>query len=113
MKRRSKASKSFTKPRAVDQSLKRWRDPGRDKPFLAALAPFLRLGAPADMPHLMESLRENRARIVEALNEVDLTREIGNLLLSEAGIAHAIFGLSHQTHPWTAPNGPCRACSVR
>jgi hypothetical protein len=96
------AFKSFQKlyeAWAVDQSLKRWRDPGRDKPFLAALAPFLRPGAPADMPRLLESLRENRARIVEALNEVDLTREIGNLLLSEAGIAHAIFGLSHQTHP--------------
>ena len=44
-------------------------------------------------------LRRNRAEIVGALNEVDLRREEGNLLLTSAGVVHAIFGLSHQTHP--------------
>ena len=37
--------------------------------------------------------------LVDTLNEVDLTRERGNLFLSSAGVVHAIFGLSHQTHP--------------
>jgi hypothetical protein len=44
-------------------------------------------------------LRRNRAEIVDALNEIDLRREDGNLLLTNAGLVHAIFGLSHQTHP--------------
>ena len=36
--------------------------------------------------------------MVMTLNEVDLEREAGNLLLSPSGCAHAIFGLSHQCH---------------
>ena len=47
----------------------------------------------------LRQVRENRAAIVDTLNEIDLGRESGQLLLSGAGVVHAIFGLSHQTHP--------------
>ena len=46
----------------------------------------------------LSMLRENRARIVDVLNEVDLRKEAGNMLLTSAGMLHAIFGLSHQFH---------------
>jgi len=45
------------------------------------------------------AVRANRAAIADTLNDVDLREERGNLLLSHAGLVHAIFGLSHQTHP--------------
>ena len=66
------------------------------------LQPFTQSGKPEQSARLtewLEQLRTNRAQIVEVLNEVDLEREDGNLLLTSAGVMHAIFGLSHQTHP--------------
>jgi hypothetical protein len=69
------------------------------------LQPFLRaagVGKPTTyetIAETLDALRHNRARIAEAVNEVDLRSEAGNLLLTSAGILHAIFGLSHQTHP--------------
>jgi hypothetical protein len=47
----------------------------------------------------MGALRRNRAELVDALNEIDLRREEGNLLLTSAGTVHAIFGRSLETHP--------------
>ena len=52
-----------------------------------------------DLHRWLRSVRQNRACFVESLNDVDLRAESGNLLLSGAGLIHAIFGLSHQTHP--------------
>lgn len=46
----------------------------------------------------LSKLRENRASIVDVLNVIDLRNEAGNLLLTSAGMLHAIFGLSHQFH---------------
>ncbi|MEO6951530.1 MAG: hypothetical protein ABI321_06945 [Polyangia bacterium] len=51
-----------------------------------------------DLLPTLSKLRENRANIVDVLNEVDLREEAGNLLLTSAGMLHAIFGLSHQFH---------------
>jgi hypothetical protein len=59
----------------------------------AYVPPAFELGA------WLRDVRANRARIVDTLNEIDLKREAGNLFLTAAGIVHAIFGLSHQTHP--------------
>jgi len=61
------------------------------------LAPFVR-AEPDTLVAVMRRLRQNRAQLVDVLNEVDLRREAGNLLLTPAGVVHAIFGLSHQTH---------------
>ena len=81
---------------ATRQALEGWR---RDDDAATAeeLAPF----APAafDLRAWLGRVRGNRAAIVETLNEIDLKDERGNLLLSSAGVVHAIFGLSHQTHP--------------
>ena len=52
-----------------------------------------------DLANWVKETKENRARVVSVLNEVDLRKESGNLLLMSAGMPHAIFGLSHQTHP--------------
>jgi hypothetical protein len=85
---------------ANTQALARWRHD--DEADLAArLLPLVRDGRAA-LPALVERLRAlrlNRAAFVETLNELDLRREQGNLLLIGAGMVHAIFGLSHQTHP--------------
>jgi hypothetical protein len=81
---------------AGEQALARWR---RDDDDLTAdaLEPFL--DPEFDPRAWLTAVRENRAAIVDPLNEIDLTREDGRLFLSSAGIIHAIFGLSHQTHP--------------
>ena len=50
-----------------------------------------------NVEELFAQVAENRARIVSVLNEID-TKE-GDIILSPAGYPHAIFGLSHQTHP--------------
>jgi mannose-6-phosphate isomerase class I len=84
---------------ATAQALAQWRrDDGAEvADELARVA-----GNPAHASqfrqHLGE-LRANRAAFVALLNEIDLRREAGNILLSPAGMIHAIFGLSHQTHP--------------
>jgi hypothetical protein len=61
--------------------------------------PFVRPEKATRLALTLKQLRQNRAQLVEVLNEVDLRREVGNLLLTPAGVIHAIFGLSHQTHP--------------
>ncbi|HZS39244.1 MAG TPA: hypothetical protein VFF06_20575 [Polyangia bacterium] len=63
------------------------------------LRPFLKRGAGARLVEWMGALRQNRAQLVDALNELDLRREEGNLLLTGAGTVHAIFGQSLKTHP--------------
>jgi hypothetical protein len=85
---------------AVEQSLAGWRHGAADAGFVARLAPFLAAGAePPRLEALVRRLRENRARTVALFNEVSLEEEVGNALLSPAGMPHAIFGLSHQGHP--------------
>jgi hypothetical protein len=81
---------------ATRQALKAWRRDD-DATTAAELAEFLE--ASFDLRAWLSGVRGNRAAIVETLNEVDLKEERGNLLLSGAGVVHAIFGLSHQTHP--------------
>jgi len=81
---------------ATRQSLEAWlRDD--DATTAAELGRFL--DPSFDVQAWLARVRLNRAAIVDTLNEVDLTRERGNLFLSSAGVVHAIFGLSHQTHP--------------
>jgi len=81
---------------ASQQALAAWRRDDDDD-TASALGAFV---DPAlDLRSWLRSVRGNRAAIVDALNEIDLTRETGHLFLSNAGIVHAIFGLSHQTHP--------------
>jgi hypothetical protein len=81
---------------ATAQALGGWRRDD-DGVTVTALAPFL---DPAfELGAWLRAVRANRAAIVDVLNDVDLHEERGNLLLSSAGIVHAIFGLSHQTHP--------------
>lgn len=86
---------------AIEQALRGWTQNARPEleAFVHALEPFLRAGARANAAELLTDLRENRARFVARLNVANLLEELDNMLLSEAGVAHAIFGLSHQTHP--------------
>ena len=96
---------------AVQEALAGWRsdDPGPAEAFAAQAAPFL---PPADVFGLESwtgRVKHNRAKVVGVLNEVDLRQEMGNLLLMEAGIPHAIFGLSHQTHPTDRSRDALRA----
>ncbi len=87
---------------ATAQALTGWRrDDDRDA--AAALGPFVEPGF--DLAGWLGAVRANRAAIVDSLNDVDLKDETGNLLLSSAGIVHAIFGLSHQTHPLDRSRG--------
>src|SRR5439155_3355929 len=79
---------------ATAQARAQWLD-GDDAAIAARLQPFAR----APLAQCIGPLRRNRAEFVGALHELDLRREEGNLLLSPAGMVHAIFGLSHQTHP--------------
>src|SRR5438034_1114501 len=65
----------------------------------AGLRPLVRAGEGERLECWIGMLRKNRADIVDVLNEIDLRSEAGNLLLTPAGVIHAIFGLSHQTHP--------------
>jgi hypothetical protein len=81
---------------ATDQALAAWRRED-DGAAHAELAPFV--DPSFDLRGWLESTRANRAALVDTLNEIDLRREAGHLLLSAAGVVHAIFGLSHQTHP--------------
>jgi hypothetical protein len=81
---------------AAQQALARWQ---RDDDAAAASLFGDLIDASFDLPSWLASARANRAKIVDALNEVDLKRESGHLLLTSAGCIHGIFGLSHQTHP--------------
>jgi hypothetical protein len=81
---------------ASRQALEGWR---RDDDDVAAslLGPFVQPSL--DLPTWLRAVRSNRACFADALNDVDLAGEAGQLLLMGAGVIHAIFGLSHQTHP--------------
>ncbi|MFH1878404.1 MAG: hypothetical protein ABH883_06330 [Candidatus Omnitrophota bacterium] len=50
-----------------------------------------------DAEELFNRIAKLRARIVGVFNEIPF--EDGKVILSPAGYPHAIFGLSHQTHP--------------
>ncbi|MFA6004058.1 MAG: hypothetical protein WC881_08315 [Elusimicrobiota bacterium] len=78
-----------------------WRSgaAGPDLRLTEELGPLLKPGQSRFLPVLLAGLCANRARIVETLNQVDLAAEAGNLLLVRGGVIHALFGLSHQTHP--------------
>ena len=81
---------------ATEQALAGWhRDD--DAATVAALRDFV---DPAlDLAAWLCAVRANRSVIAGSLGEIDLREEAGNFLLSPAGIVHAIFGLSLQTHP--------------
>jgi hypothetical protein len=86
---------------AVVQSLKKWRLTETDghRRLVRSFAPFLRDPSDPRVSGILAQLRDNRARIVSVLNEINLSREHGRLLLSPAGTVHSIFGLSLQVHP--------------
>lgn len=100
---------------AVHEALAAWRseDPGPSEAFASEAAPFLPAPDLFDLQSWTGRVKHNRAKIVGLLNEVDLRREAGNLLLMEAGIPHAIFGLSHQTHPSDHSRDALRALYLR
>ena len=50
-----------------------------------------------DVKSILEEIRAVRAEIVSFLNEIKLVP--GQVIISPVGYPHAIFGLSHQTHP--------------
>jgi hypothetical protein len=81
---------------ATEQALARWQRPD-DETAAALFAPFV--DPSLDLPAWLAGVRQNRAKLVEALNDVDLSDELDHLLLTPAGVLHGIFGLSHQTHP--------------
>jgi hypothetical protein len=81
---------------ATRQALEAWQ---RDDDATTALELAEFLDPKFDVRAWLATVRRNRAAIVDPLNEIDLAHETGNLFLSSAGVIHAIFGLSHQTHP--------------
>jgi hypothetical protein len=81
---------------ATNQALAGWRRDD-DEDAAAKLHDFI--DPSFDLAPWLSRVRANRAALVESLNDVDLERESGNLLLTSAGVLHGIFGLSHQTHP--------------
>jgi hypothetical protein len=81
---------------ASRQALAAWRLDD-DADTFASLRGFV--DSSFDLPAWLRRARANRATFADALNEVDLIRESGRLLLMGAGTIHAIYGLSHQTHP--------------
>ncbi len=81
---------------ATRQALEAWR---REDDAATASELGELVEATFDLRAWLSRVRANRAAIVDTLNEVDLKDESGNMLLSSAGVVHAIFGLSHQTHP--------------
>jgi mannose-6-phosphate isomerase class I len=83
---------------ATSQAMERWQRIDQEE-IAARLRPFVRPEKTQRLALTMKQLRQNRAQLADVLNEVDLRREAGNLLLTPAGVVHAIFGLSHQTHP--------------
>lgn len=83
---------------ATVQARVRWQS-SDEVTFADRLAPFVAPEKRTQLVDRLGQLRRNRAELVDVLNEVDLRREDGNLILTSAGVVHAIFGLSHQTHP--------------
>lgn len=83
---------------ATAQARSRWQldDAGT---LARELGPWVAADAAVSLPATLTGLRRNRAGLVDLLNEIDLDAEAGSLFLTQAGIIHAIFGLSHQTHP--------------
>jgi hypothetical protein len=81
---------------ATQQALSGWRIED-DEATTALLESFV--DPTFDLPAWLRLVRGNRAALVDTLNEIDLKKETGNLFLTGAGVIHAIFGLSHQTHP--------------
>jgi hypothetical protein len=91
---------------ATRQALGGWRHED-DPATAAALRDFV---DPAfDLAGWLHATRVNRSVIAGSLGEIDLRRETGNFLLSSAGIVHAIFGLSLQTHPLDRTRAPLQA----
>ena len=87
------------------QALSNWHEQSADTDLCSELRDLLTSSNEvAGLTDVVTKLRQNRANVVRVLNDVDLVAEQDNLLLSRAGLAHAIFGLSHQTHP----RDPCR-----
>ncbi|MBI5479553.1 MAG: hypothetical protein HY906_11885 [Deltaproteobacteria bacterium] len=83
---------------ATAQALARWQLD--DAVTLAGeLGPYVSADAARSLPATLTALRRNRAEFVDLLNEIDFEAEAGSLFLTPAGTMHAIFGLSHQTHP--------------
>jgi hypothetical protein len=91
---------------ATEQALVGWR---RDDDASAASALAAFVDPTFDLATWLRSVRDNRAVIVDALGEIDLRKETGNLLLTSAGVVHAIFGLSHQTHPLDRSRAPLQS----
>ncbi|MBI5239940.1 MAG: hypothetical protein HY926_05680 [Elusimicrobia bacterium] len=84
---------------AAHRALAGWEAaPVRDRAFAKSLRRYSRLDR-EELGRLAEDLRRSHQRIARVLNEVDLRREAGNLLMIEAGVIHALFGLSLQFHP--------------
>jgi hypothetical protein len=81
---------------ATEEALSGWQKDDDDA-AASLLAPFV--DPSFALRAWLRDARQNRAAIVDTLNEIDLRAESGHLFLSSAGIVHAIFGLSHQTHP--------------
>ncbi len=96
---------------ATAEAAHRWQGPDREPEAVmaGAVLPFLPGWTEAKLAAWAENLRANRARIAGAMNEVDLRAEEGNLLLTQAGLPHSIFGLSHQTHPVDPAKGALQA----
>jgi mannose-1-phosphate guanylyltransferase len=79
-----------------------WResDASPDGSLLGPLRPHLKSEAePFSLAEVVRGLCENRARIVDCLNALDLERESGSLVLVPAGTIHEISGMSLQAHP--------------
>lgn len=79
-----------------------WDDTGADAAFVEMIEPFLRDGTESGIERLLElliDLRQTRRNLLATFNEVDLHDEADHLLLCPTAGAHAIFGLSHQSHP--------------
>jgi hypothetical protein len=87
--------------------VERWANVALDEILVDASRPFLQPGTPPSrLRALLGEIRLNRARYAATVNLLDLRRELGNMLLSPAGVPHAINGLSEQTHPRDAAFGP-------
>lgn len=70
-----------------------------DAPAIEGLSRFFPAEAQGRVADLFARIKANRNLISSSFHTVDLTKEAGNMLLSPAGVPHAIFGLSEQTHP--------------
>jgi hypothetical protein len=89
---------------AIAEALGRWasREPAPGEAFSASVRAFVRREVAFDLPGWLAEIKE-----------IDLEEESGNLLLMAAGLPHAIFGLSHQTHPLDHSRGALQALFAR